>query len=372
MKWLLPNICVLTLAGSRCYNMATDQSDTDISGVVLPPESIRGHLFDKFEQSINNKELEEKYSYLKNPNNPKFESTIVSLPKFFKLAAQVNPNVIERLFVDANDILECNKIGEELLKNRDLFLSTKAKWTFGGYSLSQFSLIERHRRWLIKGDLKKPDRKDYGLVGEVLQGHSEIDRLVKKEIENWNFSKFSLDELERQELKETVWECVLKLCNNKISWDNWPQKYEEAILTDFSKTFNLSAEITNLILRETRYKNDLKDYNSWLNWKENRNLSRMNLEKDFNYDCKSGAHLKRLMEMSSEILSGKGVIVKRPDAEELLFIRSGGWSYDKLKDWFEKKSIEIEELYKTTTLPKSVNYEKINELYQKLLGLSLL
>lgn len=369
MKWLLPNICFLAIDGSKSYGMSTINSDLDVKAIVLPPKEIREHLFNKFDQAINNKDLELKYSHLKNPNNPKFESTCFALSKFFQLAAQVNPNIISLLFVDSSDILECNKIGEELLKNRDLFLSSKAKFTFGCYAKSQFGLIERHRRWLIKGDLKNPDRKDYGLVGEVLQGHSEIDRLVKKEIENWNFSKFSLDELERQELKETVWECVLKLCNNKISWDNWPQKYEEAILTDFSKTFNLSAEITNLILRETRYKNDLKDYNSWLNWKENRNLDRMNLEKDYGFDCKSAAHLVRLHRMSQEILSGKGVIVKRPDAEELLAIRNGAWTYDQLKDWFEKKTLEVEELYKTTTLPKSVNYEKINGLYQKLLTL---
>lgn len=369
MKWLLQNISFLAIDGSQSYGMNTKSSDFDCKGLVLPPVEIREHLFNKFDQAINNKDLELKYYHLKNPNNPKFESTVFSLSKFFQLAAQVNPNIISLLYVDPSDILECNKIGKELLKNRDLFLSTKAKWTFGGYAISQFSLIERHRRWLIKGDLKKPDRKDYGLVGEVLQGHSEIDRLVKKEIENWNFSKFSLDELERQELKETVWECVLKLCKNKISWDNWPQKYEEAILTDFANTFNLSAEITNLILRETRYKNDLKDYNSWLNWKENRNLDRMKLEKDFNFDTKSAAHLVRLHRMSHEILSGKGVIVKRPDAEELLDIRNGKWTYDQLKDWFDKSTLEVEELYKTTTLPKSVNYEKINGLYQKLLKL---
>jgi nitrogen fixation protein len=73
--------------------------------------------------------------------------------------------------------------------------------------------------------------------------------------------------------------------------------------------------------------------------------------------------------MSVEILSGKGVIVRRPDAEELLDIRNGKWTYDQLKDWFDKKQLEVEELYKTTTLPKTVNYEKINELYQKLLKL---
>ena len=369
MKWLLPNICFLAIDGSQAYSMNTKFSDFDCKGIVLPPGEIREHLFNKFDQAINNKELEEKYSHLKNPNNPKFESTLFGLSKFIQLAAQVNPNIISLLWTHPSDILECNKIGEELLNNRNLFLSTKAKFTFGGYSKSQFSLIERHRRWLVKGELTKPERKDYGLVGEVLQGHAEIDRLVKKEIENWNFSKFSLDELERQELKETVWECVLKLCNNKISWDNWPQKYEEAIISDFVNTFNLSAEVTNLILRETRYKNDLKDYNSWINWKANRNLDRMKLEKDYNFDTKSAAHLVRLSRMSTEILSGKGVIVKRPDADELLAIRNGAWTYDQLKDWFDKQTLDIEELYKTTTLPKSVNYEKINELYQRLLTL---
>ena len=364
MNWLLPNICFLAIDGSQAYGMNTQYSDTDVKGLVLPPVEIREHLFNKFDQAINNQELETKYSHLKNPNNPKFESTVFGLSKFIQLAAQVNPNIISLLWSDSSAILECNKIGEELINHRDLFLSTKAKFTFGGYAISMFGLIERHRRWLVKGEMTKPERKDYGLVSEVLQGHSEIDRLVKKEIENWNFSKFSLDELQRQELKETVWGCVLKLCNNKISWDNWPQKYEEAIISDFTTNFNLSTEVTNLILRETRYKNDLKDYNSWLNWKQNRNLERMKLETDFNYDCKAASHLKRLVEMSKEILSGKGVIVKRPDAEELLAIRNGAWTYDQLKEWFDKQTLEIEELYKTTKLPKSVNYEKINDLYQ--------
>ncbi len=369
MNWLLPNICFLTISGSQAYGMNTDKSDVDVKGIVLPPKSVREHLFQRFDQAINNEQVEKEYCHLKNPLNPKFESTVYSLQKFIQLAAQVNPNIIEILSCSQQDILFKNKIGEKLLENKDLFISTKAKFTMSGYAFSQAAKIERHRKWLIKGELQKPERKDFGLTGEVLKGHAEIDRIVKKDIENWNLSKFSLDELERQDLKETIWDCVLNLCQVKIDWGNWPEKYEQAALNKFLSEFNVSEQITDLIIRETKYKNALKEYQNWVRWKETRNLERFKLENEFKFDVKHGSHLMRLMRMGCEILEGKGVLTKRPDAEELLFIRNGGWTYEKLMEEFNKLNLKLEELYKVTKLPKSVNYEKINELYYQLLEL---
>jgi predicted nucleotidyltransferase len=371
IPWLYNNTCFLTIAGSQAYGMATENSDLDIKGFTLPPLGIREHLFNKFDQAINNSEIEERFSYLKNLKNPKLESTIYSLSKFVQLAANCNPNVLELLWVDSSDILKINKVGEYLLSNRDLFLSSKTKYSYGGYSWAQFYKIERHRKWLIKGEITRPERKDYGLQGESLTGYSEIQRLVKRDIENWNLSKFGFDDLERNKLKDTIFDAVFRLSTNKITWDNWPEKFEEAALTKFLQDFNISEQITNLILRETKYKNDLREYENWLHWKEKRNLDRMNLEKNFGYDCKHGSHLVRLMKTAEEILSGKGIKTKRPDAEWLLEIRNGKWTYEELKEWFDKQNNKLDELYKITKLPKSVNYEKINDLYQNCLELDI-
>ena len=73
MKWLKDNICFLTVAGSQSYGMATETSDLDLKGVVLPPKEVRLHLFNRFDQAINNVTIEEKFNHLKNPKNPSQE-----------------------------------------------------------------------------------------------------------------------------------------------------------------------------------------------------------------------------------------------------------------------------------------------------------
>ena len=70
--------------------------------------------------------------------------------------------------------------------------------------------------------------------------------------------------------------------------------------------------------------------------------------------------------MGLEILNEHKVVVKRPDREEILAIKNGEWSYEQVIDFANQMQIKLDEAYKTTTLPKSVNYEKVNGLYHKL------
>jgi hypothetical protein len=370
MDWLLSNISYLTVTGSQSYAMNTRLSDLDMKGVCVPPKEVREHLFQKFEQAINNKDLEQRYSHLRNPLNPKIESTVYSLSKFFQLAAAVNPNIIEMLYTDEKDILEICAIGCELRDNRDIFLSSRAKFSFQGYAFSQFHKIQRHRKWIVKGEIEKPDRKNYGLPESIIPGFGEIERFIKREVERWNLSKFEFDDLSRNELKETIWELVARLnARSVVNWDNWPQKYEEIGFDKLIESLNLNSDISRIINQELKFQTDLKEYSSWLKWKKERNPERKALEEKAGFDTKHSSQLVRLARMSVEILSGQGVIVKRPDAKELLEIKNGGWSYDKLVEEHQRLDKLAEELYKTTKLPKSVNYEKINSFYIRLLEL---
>jgi hypothetical protein len=72
------------------------------------------------------------------------------------------------------------------------------------------------------------------------------------------------------------------------------------------------------------------------------------------------------MRMGLEILTEHKVLVKRPDFEEILAIKNGAWTYDQVMSYAEDMQKKLDEAYKTTTLPKSVNYVKINELYHEL------
>lgn len=70
-------------------------------------------------------------------------------------------------------------------------------------------------------------------------------------------------------------------------------------------------------------------------------------------DFKHAMHLVRLMRMGIEALRDEEIIVKRPDALELLEIRGGAWTYEEIVAYAEKMDKEVREVwYKKTNLPK--------------------
>lgn len=367
MNWSLENNTIfVTLHGSQAYGLANELSDVDVKGIVIPPSFVGNDLFHKFEQTENSPILEENLKHLKNPKNPKFESVLYSLRKFMILAANVNPNIVELLWTDPSDHFIFKKPMDELLANRHLFLSSKAKFTFSGYAFAQAKKIERHRKWIVRGEVPKPNRKDFGLPEERARQMDEVFGLIKSEVERWNLSKFALDEMERDELKSTIWELIDNISKVEVNEGNWPQIYEAGVIERLAKEYNLKEEVVELLQRERLYKKELEAYNSWLNWKKNRNPARHELEVKSGYDTKHGSHLVRLMRMGLEILSEGKIVVKRPDAAELLAIKNGAWSYEQVMEFADSMQKKLDEAYKTTTLPKSVNYVKVNDLYHKL------
>jgi hypothetical protein len=80
-------------------------------------------------------------------------------------------------------------------------------------------------------------------------------------------------------------------------------------------------------------------------------------------NCKHAMHLIRLMRMGLEILRDEEVIVKRPDAQELLSIRNGAWSYEEVVEYANQMDAEIRgHWYQTTKLPKKPNVKLAGQL----------
>lgn len=361
-------IIFATIHGSRAYGLDTSTSDTDIKAIALPPKAVIFNLFNKFEQSENNPIIEEKFGHVKNPLNPKIESVIYSVEKFLILAAQVNPNIIEILFTDPLFHLEVSELGRFLWGNRHLFVSARAKFTFEGYAIAQLKKIERHRKWIENPRVERPKREDFGLPPEKIKGMGEVESLIKKQIDSWVLSDFGLEESERWKFKEKCFEVINYVSGKNVDWDNWPQNYWEGALAKISDTYNLREEIIQIITRENEYARELKNYESFINWQKTRNPERQKLEEKFKYDTKHACHLVRLLKMGAEILETGEVRVFREDREELLNIRNGGLTYDALMEYSEKLSANLAKSYQNTKLPRSVDYIKINDLYQYLLN----
>lgn len=378
MNWLNQNTIYVTLTGSQAYGLNNELSDTDVNGIVIPPREVEYHLYHRFEQAQNNADLEARLAHLKNPKNPKFESTIYSLRKFFLLAAEVNPNIIEVLFTDAKHHQVMTPTMMALIEKRDLFLSNKARYTFAGYACAQAKKIERHRKWIVMGEVPLPNRVDFGLPAVPDKSTDELFGFIKSRVEQWNLNQYSLDEMERAELKDTIWELVSTMTNQELSVANWPDRYAEGIIFKMQKDFNLKDEVVHYIHAERAYAKAKQVYDSWMAWKRERNPARRELEEKSGYDTKHASHLVRLMRMGYEIITEGKVIVNRAgrDAEELLAIKNGAWSFEKVMEYKDEMENKLDAEYnrqkkliengQPVPLPREVNKEKLNALYHEL------
>lgn len=157
----------------------------------------------------------------------------------------------------------------------------------------------------------------------------------------------------------------LKRIRGHQRWIMNPQQRpveEDFFVTKVRQTITGPKEYQHF--QEVEFDKALKKYQQYIDWKENRNDKRAELEEKYGFDTKHGMHLMRLLRMGKEILQTGTVRVKRPDREELLAIRHGEWSYERLVEEAEKAMVELESIYKNpcSVLQKTINREALDRL----------
>jgi hypothetical protein len=106
----------------------------------------------------------------------------------------------------------------------------------------------------------------------------------------------------------------------------------EALARAAAAQAGLPFNVIELMERERRYTAAQRRFGQYLDWKRSRNPERAALEAAHGYDTKHAAHLLRLLRMGGELMEEGALRVWRGDidAAELLDVRAGGWSYERL------------------------------------------
>jgi len=286
------------VSGSHAYGMNTPESDTDLRGVFVPPlDWCTGFI--KRESQFSGDSNEDRIIY--------------EIRKFFRMAADANPNILELLWMPQDCILQFHSSWKRIQDHRELFLSAKVRHTYTGYAFSQLNRMKRHREWLLNPPERAPKWSDFGIPDE-----DEARQKITKDIKR--LSEAGIDPM------KTHGEFVKNSGSYKRAMEIW-QHYQE--------------------------------------WKLNRNPKRAEWEAKFGYDSKHASHLVRLLRQGHEIITTGEVIVRRPDAKELLAIRNEGiWSYDKLIAYATEmeEKIKNDAAAETCSLPQKPNRELLNEL----------
>lgn len=137
-KHLGDNIIILGVGGSHSYGTNVETSDLDIRGCALnTKEEILTNI--NFEQFV----------------NEDTDTTIYSFNKLISLLSNCNPNTIEILGLKPEHYLYVSMIGRQLIDNKDLFLSQKAIYSFGGYATAQLRRLDNKAIRTIEQDKRE-------------------------------------------------------------------------------------------------------------------------------------------------------------------------------------------------------------------------
>lgn len=180
-SFVASNTVYESIMGSEAYGISTDSSDKDIYGFCIPSKSIifpssvgiipgfgyQGETFEQFQEHHIYKQDEDK----------EYDITIFSIVKFFKLAMECNPNIIDSLYTPAECMTHCSQVGTMVREKRDLFLSKAAWKKFKGYAFGEMTDMLKEKTGKRK---EMVDKFGYDLknASHVLRLLDEIEQIL--------------------------------------------------------------------------------------------------------------------------------------------------------------------------------------------------
>jgi predicted nucleotidyltransferase len=163
-RWLPGNVQYETIMGSVAYGVSSDTSDVDVYGWAIPPREdifpqLRGEIPGFGKQAKRFEVYQEHHVADRDAlagHGRSYDLAMFGIVKFFQLAMENNPNVIDSLFTPTTCVLHSTRVGNLVRENRRLFLHKGAWPKFKGYAYSQ----------LHKLAIKQPQGKRAELVAE--------------------------------------------------------------------------------------------------------------------------------------------------------------------------------------------------------------
>lgn len=289
-KEVYKHIILKAIVGSIAYNIHSEKSDIDVQGIFLAP--------DDYIVGIDKEKIRNAQAFRYKPDHDDLfvvsdgieetdfashipygvEGILWNLSHYFEGVVKCNPSMTELLFVPERFYIWKGisdfhkKIAYLLISNRELFLSKRARFSYGEYAASQLRRIKQHKEYLDGKVPEKPDIRNY----------------LKFYNDNGKSIDYSFDEL-----KKIVLQIGIKVIPGSEQICFWVFSRGKGILdeqgnmlSDYTNNYDKSASIIGvMVFQKTQWKKDNNTYRKYFNWLKNRNRERFKLEKEYGYDC---------------------------------------------------------------------------------------
>ena len=373
-EFLVENGLILfeTIVGSQAYGTQTPTSDIDKKFVyILPQDYILGTGY--VEQINVNKDY-----------------VGWEIRRFLELMGSNNPTVLELLNSPEDCIVSKHELFDLILAHKDDFITKICKDSFGGYARQQIKKakgLDKKQNW----EKDKVTRKGLLDFCYVVKGEKSIPWKV------WNDGKYDekfcgvVNVPNARDVYAVYYDSEAELCHSEKYDEEIRNGYKEALKkagmamglgykglvktgeganAAESNQLRLSSipkdekAICNIIYNKDGYTMHCKDYKEYQEWLENRNEARYveTQEHGQRIDGKNMMHCMRLIRMAQEIGRGEGIIVRRPDAQELLAIRRGEVDLEELIAMADQAIEEMDSIFDNSDLPSKLNSGIIDAL----------
>jgi len=291
--------------GSHLYGTNTPTSDEDFSGVFVAPEEyyLGLNTVEEVDLSVVSKNKDGKN------NADAVDRKLYEFRKFVRLSLENNPNVLEQLFVNKQNLLYVNQLGFDLLDHRHMFLHRGLRHKFLGYSFSQ-----KHKM-IIRTDKFYELKNAYDWMMDFNKPETYMVELKDKQLP---FMVFKAKHV-------TIGDC------------------------DFELTRQLRWVVKKISERLEKVGNRKELY-----------LSK-------GYDTKFASHFVRLLMEGMELLETGDLQFPLKDRELILEIKDGKWKLNDVLKLGEEIEKWVPKLSEKSSLPAHPQYEKVNNLMIRML-----
>lgn len=334
-KMVLENAVGLFLTGSQLYGTNTENSDFDYEGVFIEsPEYVLGNKSCD-EVSFSTKENENSRN-----TSEDIDCKFYSLRKYFKLAAENNPNKVEWFFIPEDKFVFKNKYWNYISENYSIFLSQKIQHSFSGYAHSQ-------KNKMVGKKIRYDELKEFLKVLEegIASGCKIIGHLPITE--TYTTKKYNREE-------DVVHNLVNKRIKGKYQYIKYfmTEEGSDAVMID-SRVYNFGMDVEKI------YHHVKREVDKYGQRTENM--------VEYGFDLKFCSHVFRLYDEGMELLETGKLEYPCKNSEFMIDIKKGKYSLDylleKLKG-YDERLIQSSEISK---LPYAPNHEAIHNLQIKVL-----